>query len=65
MVAKFEQVLEELKTLKEEIIYIKEHMADRDMFLTSQEKQLLEESYESEKQCKTVSSAALLKKLRT
>jgi len=57
------QVLEELRTIKEELAYIKEHMPDKDMFLTPEEKQLLEESFENEKNGKTISSTALRKKI--
>ena len=40
----------ELRSIKEELDYIKIHMVDKDMFLDAEEKQLLEESHENEKQ---------------
>ena len=57
------QILEEIKIIKEEIIQIKDNMPDKEMFLTAEEKKLLEESYINEKQGKTISSSALRKKL--
>jgi hypothetical protein len=57
------QILDEIKSIKGELAYIKEHMPDKDMFLTAEEKRLLEESYVNEKEGRTVSSAALRKKL--
>ena len=63
MATEAKQLLEELKTIKEELAYIKKHMPDKEMFLTAEEKQLLEESYANEKEGKTLSSPELRKKL--
>jgi len=57
------EILDEIRTIKDELAYIKEHMPDKEMFLTAEEKRLLEESYQSEKEGKTISSAELRKKL--
>ncbi len=57
------QILEELRTLKQEVEYIREHMADKEMFLTPKEKGLLEESKTNEVEGKTLSSQALRRKL--
>ena len=57
------QILEEIKLIKEEITTIKENMPDKEMFLTTEEKKLLEESYANEKQGKTISGVSLRKKL--
>ena len=59
MVIEAQQVMEELKDIKEELEYIREHMVDKDMFLDAEEKQLLEESYEHQRQGKLVSSKEL------
>jgi hypothetical protein len=57
------EILDEIRTIKDELAYIKEHMPDKEMFLTAEEKQLLEASYQSEKEGKTISGAELRKKL--
>ena len=57
------QILEELKVIKSELDIIKERMPDKDMFLTSEEKVLLEQSFENEKAGKLISSKDLRKKL--
>jgi hypothetical protein len=57
------KILAEIKSIKQELAYIKKHMPDKDMFLTAEEKGLLEESHMNEKEGKTVSSKALRKKL--
>lgn len=59
------EILEEIKTIKVELAYIKEHMPDKELFLTSEEKRLLEEGYKNEKEGRTISSAELRKKLVT
>ncbi len=56
-------ILEQLKVIKSELDMIKENMPDKDMFLTSEEKVLLEQSFENEKEGKLVSSNDLRKKL--
>ena len=57
------KILEELKAIKEELDYIKENMPDKEMFLSLEEKQLVEESYKNEKEGKIVSSKDLRKQL--
>ncbi|MBI4147272.1 hypothetical protein HY494_01325 [Candidatus Woesearchaeota archaeon] len=56
-------VMGQLKSIKEELDYIKEHMVDRDMFLDVEEMKLLQESYEHEKQGELVSQEELEKEL--
>lgn len=63
MITESKQILEELKTIKSELDYIRENMVDKDMFLTLDEKQLLEDSYKNEKEGKLVSSKSLRKHL--
>ena len=58
-----EEILKELKEIMIEIKAIKENMPNIDMFLTSEEEQLLRESYENEKKGELVSSVDLRKKL--
>ena len=57
------QILEELKIIKEELDFIKGNMPDKDIFLTTEEKQLLEESFKNEKEGRLVSSKELRKQL--
>ncbi len=49
MATEVKQILHELKSIKEELHYIKVHMVDADTLLTIEEKQLLDESIENEK----------------
>ena len=55
------QVMSELEHMKKDIEFIKEHIADS--ALSDEEKQLLEKSYEHEKEGKLISSADLKKSL--
>ena len=57
------KILDELKIIKSELEFIKENMPDKEMFLTTEEKRLLEESYKNEKEGKLVSSSNLRKQL--
>ena len=57
------KILDELKAIKEELDYIKENMAEKDMFLSTEEKQLLKESYKNEEESKLISSKDLKKQL--
>ena len=59
-----QQIMDELKGIKEEIQYIKNNMPDKEMFLDTEEKQLLQDSYKNEKEGKIISSKDLKKKLR-
>ncbi len=63
MEASLAPVMEELKLIRKELHEIKETMPDRDMFLTAEEKALLEQSYKNEKEGKLVSGAILRKQL--
>lgn len=57
------KILGELKAIRSDLDFIKENMPDKEMFLTTEEKQLLEESYRNEKEDKLVSSKKLKKQL--
>ena len=57
------KVLNELKTIKAELDYIKTNMLNKDMFLTNEERILLTESYKDEREGKLVSSKELKKQL--
>ncbi len=63
MVTETQQIIDELHTIKGELDYIKEHMVDKEMFLSAEEKQLLEESYENEKKGELTSQEELEKEL--
>jgi len=63
MAIETQQIIEELHTIKEELDYIKEHMVDKDMFLSEEEKKLLKESYENEKRGELTSQEDLEKEL--
>lgn len=58
-----QQILHELKTIKEELHYIRSHMVGADTILTSEEKALLDQSYIHEKEGKLVSGKELRKQL--
>ncbi len=63
MTTENQRIIEELHAIKEELGYIKEHMVDRDMFLTKEEKKLLAESYENEQRGELTSQEDLEKEL--
>jgi len=63
MATEAKQIMEELKIIKIELDYIKENMPDKDMFLTNEERILLEQSYKNEKEGNLVSSKNLRKQL--
>jgi hypothetical protein len=48
-------VLEELKAIRRDLLYIKKHMVDVDTILTAEEEKILEESLEEHKKGKTTS----------
>ena len=56
-----QQLLQEVREIKRDIKIIMENMPDKDMFLTSEEEVLLEESYNSERNKKLVSGKILRK----
>ncbi|MBS3165880.1 hypothetical protein J4444_02040 [Candidatus Woesearchaeota archaeon] len=58
-----EKIIERLDAIKIELDYIKENLPDKDIFLTPEERILLEESYSNEKEGKLVSSKDLRKNL--
>lgn len=55
MATEVKQILDELKSIKEELRYIKVHMVDADTILTAQEKRLLGQSMRNEKEGKLTS----------
>ena len=59
-----QQIMDELKGIKEEIQYIRDNMPNKEMFLGAEEKQLLKDSFEHEKTGKLISGKDLKKKLR-
>ena len=63
MAAEAQLIMDELKGIKEELDFIKENMPSKDMFLTTEEKVLLEESFQHEKEGKLVSDEELRKRL--
>jgi len=57
------EILDKLRKIEIEIEFIKERMPNKDMFLDSEEKVLLEESYENEKKGILVSAKEARKQL--
>jgi len=57
------EILNELKAIKSELDFIRENMPDKEMFLTTEERILLEDSYKNEKDGKLVSSKDLRREL--
>ncbi len=55
MITETKQIVDELKSIKEELHYIKVHMVDVDTILTAEEKILLDESIVNEKAGKLTS----------
>ena len=49
MITETKQIMNELKSIKDELNYIKVHMVDVDTILTAEEKKLLDESIVNEK----------------
>ena len=56
-----EAIINELKSIKTELDYIKENMVDKNMFLDAEEMKLLQESYENEKRGELTSQEELEK----
>jgi hypothetical protein len=56
-------ILNELKSIKTELNYIKEHMPDKDNFMSAEETKLLNESYDNEANNELTSSDDLRKEL--
>lgn len=63
MGTEIEEIKQELTLIRKELQIIREELPDRDMFLTAEESQLVDESYQHEKEGKLISSAALRKEL--
>lgn len=63
MITQTQQILSELKLIRQEVEFIKENMPDKDMFLTLDERTLLQESFKNEKEGKLLSSQQLRKQL--
>lgn len=55
MATETKQIIDELRSIKEELHYIKVHMIDVDTILTVEEKKLLDESIVNEKAGKLIS----------
>lgn len=56
-------IYHELLALRKEVHFIKAHMADADMFLTSEEEEKLEKALKEHKEGKTISLQELKKEL--
>ena len=56
-------ILDELKTIRKELKEIKDTIPDKEMFLTSEESELLMMSFEHEKEGKLVTSKDLKREL--
>ncbi|MBU2633632.1 MAG: hypothetical protein KJ674_00135 [Nanoarchaeota archaeon] len=56
-------VVEELKTIRKELVFIKRSMPNKNMFLDSEEAVLLQESFKNEKEGRLLSSKKLRKEL--
>ncbi len=63
MTSETKEILGELKAIRAELDYIKDNMAEKDMFLTPEEKQLVEASYLHEKEGKLFASKDLRKQI--
>ncbi len=61
--ATLEKVYDELKSLKKDVHFIKQHMVDVDSIMTSDEEERFEESMKELKQGKTTSLAGMKKEL--
>ncbi len=63
MVAETKQILEELKTIRTEIDFIKTHMFDPDVMMTTEESKRFERSMQELKEGKTIPLAEMKKRL--
>ena len=64
MATETKQIMDELKSIKDELHYIKVHMVDVDTILTAEEKQLLDKSIVNEK-AGNLTSLEVLKNVRS
>jgi len=58
-----QRIVEELRSIRQELDTIKDRMVDRDMLLDAEEKKMLNESLEAEKKGKLLTKEELRKKL--
>ena len=58
-----EKIYEELKALKNEVVFIKDHMFDPDVIMTSEESRRFEQSIKELKEGKTTPLSELKKEL--
>ncbi len=58
-----DEIMNELRSIKSELDYIKQHMPDKDHFLSNEEAKLLDKSYENEKNNELISAEDLEKEL--
>ena len=56
-------ILNELKSIKKDLAFIKTHMVDRDEIMTKEEQGMVTEALEEERLGKTVSLASVKKRL--
>lgn len=63
MAIEAKRIMSELRSIKEDLKYIKKHIPDRDVFLDSEEKMLLEKSYHNERKGKLLTGKELRRKL--
>jgi hypothetical protein len=63
MEVEIRRIMEDLDAIKSELRQIKETMPDKEMFLSSEEAQLLSESFENERNGKLLSSKELREEL--
>ncbi len=56
-------ILNELKSIKQDLAFIKSHMVDRDEIMTKDEHKMVVEALEEERLGKTVSLASVKKRL--
>lgn len=57
------EIMLKLVRLQQDVSLIKEQMPDKDMFLSHEEKQLLDESYDSERKGNLISAKEVRKQL--
>ena len=63
MTNQMHEILSRLSEIQADVNYIKKHVKDEDIFLTEEEEELLQESYENEKAGRLLSSKEARKEL--
>jgi len=58
-----QKIVEELRSIRQELDTIKDRMVDRDMLLDTEEKKILKDSLETEKKSKLLTKEELKKRL--